>query len=110
MPTGRFGCIRHLLKDGKAKIVQYHPFTIQLLYASTEFVQPLELSVDSGSIYVGVSLKTEKKNDILLNMIFLQMRRIIMILVEHTEERGVIVCVTVLRVLIIVSHQSPKAG
>lgn len=32
MPTFRLGKVRHLLKDGKAKIVKHHPFTIQLLY------------------------------------------------------------------------------
>lgn len=30
MPTIRLGRVRHLLKDGKAKIIKHHPFTIQL--------------------------------------------------------------------------------
>lgn len=30
---------RLLLKDGKAKIYQYDPFTIQLCYATGEYVQ-----------------------------------------------------------------------
>lgn len=34
MPTFRLGKVRRLLKDGKAKIVKHHPFTIQLLYDS----------------------------------------------------------------------------
>lgn len=34
MPTIRLGKVRHLLKDGKAKIIKHHPFTIQLLYDS----------------------------------------------------------------------------
>lgn len=34
MPTFRLSKVRRLLKDGKAKIVKHHPFTIQLLYDS----------------------------------------------------------------------------
>ena len=30
MPTGRHGRVRHLLRDKKALIVNYHPFTVQL--------------------------------------------------------------------------------
>ena len=36
MPTIRLGRVRHLLKDGKAKIIKHHPFTIQLLFAPLE--------------------------------------------------------------------------
>ena len=36
MPTFRLGKVRRLLKDGKAKIVKHHPFTIQLLYKSSD--------------------------------------------------------------------------
>ena len=38
-----------------------HPFTIQLLYESTEYVQDLELTVDSGYIESGFSLKSENR-------------------------------------------------
>ena len=61
MPTNRCGHVRHLLKNGKAKIVSRHPFTIQLLYESGEHTQPLEIGVDSGYIHVGVSVKSERK-------------------------------------------------
>ena len=37
MPTFRPGRVRHLLKDGKAKIVKHQPFTIQLLYDSNNY-------------------------------------------------------------------------
>ena len=40
MPTFRLGKVRRLLKDGKAKIVKHHPFTIQLLYDSKTNTQP----------------------------------------------------------------------
>ena len=42
MPTFRLGKVRRLLKDGKAKIVKHHPFTIQLLYDSKTNTQPIE--------------------------------------------------------------------
>ena len=61
MPTNRCGHIRHPLKDGKAKIVSRHPFTIQLLYESWEYTQPLEIGVDSGYIHVGVSVKSRDR-------------------------------------------------
>ena len=61
MPTSRCGHVRHLLKDGKAKIVSRHPFTVQLLYESGEYTQPLEIGVDSGYVHVGVSVKSERR-------------------------------------------------
>lgn len=59
MPTFRLGKVRHLLKDGKAKIINHHPFTIQLLYDSTEYVQPIEACEDVGYNYIGISVKSE---------------------------------------------------
>ena len=61
MPTCRFGKVKHLLKSGKAKVVQRTPFTIQLLYQTTEFVQQVTLGVDAGSKTVGLSASTEQK-------------------------------------------------
>lgn len=46
-PTKRPGRVRHLLKEGKARIFCYDPFTIQLTYESTEFV-PVEVTVGIG--------------------------------------------------------------
>ena len=57
----RFRHVRHLLKNGKAEIVRRRPFTIRLLYPSTEYVQELELTIDSGYEYAGLSLKTERR-------------------------------------------------
>lgn len=61
MPTDRHGKVRHLLKDGKAKVVKRCPFTIQLLYESNTYTQELVLGVDAGSKVIGVSVTTEKK-------------------------------------------------
>ena len=61
MPTKRYRHVRILLKEERAKIVGRNPFTIQLLYDTPEIVQELELGVDSGYVFVGVSLKTAKE-------------------------------------------------
>ena len=61
MPTERHGKVRRLLNEGKAKVVKKLPFTIQLLYDSTEFIQPVTLGIDSGSKHVGVSVVANNK-------------------------------------------------
>jgi hypothetical protein len=63
MPTSRYGKVRRLLKENKAKVVKKTPFTIQLLYHSETYVQELTLGVDAGSKNIGISVssKTEEK-------------------------------------------------
>ena len=61
MPTSRHGKVRHLLKEGKAKVVKRTPFTIQLLYDSTNYTQPISLGVDAGSKVIGLSATTNTK-------------------------------------------------
>lgn len=61
MPTSRHGKVRKLLKQGLAKVVRREPFTIQLLYNTTTYTQPITVGVDIGSKVVGVSAITEKK-------------------------------------------------
>ncbi len=61
MPTDRHGKVRRLLKEGKAKVVKAKPFTIQLLYKTKEYIQPVTLGIDSGYTYIGFSAITEKK-------------------------------------------------
>ena len=57
MPTSRFGKVRRLLKEGKAKVVHREPFTIKLLYEpETDVVQECYCGVDTGSKYVGVAV------------------------------------------------------
>ena len=56
MPTSRFGKVRRLLRDRKAKVVKHCPFTIRLLYEpKTKIVQEVVLGVDTGSKHVGVA-------------------------------------------------------
>lgn len=61
MPTDRHGKVRRLLKTKKAKVVKRTPFTIQLLYVSTEYTQPLTLGVDAGSKHIGISVTSSNK-------------------------------------------------
>lgn len=61
MPTNRYGKVRHLLKDGKAVVVNRCPFTIKLMYESKTHTQPLTLGVDAGSKTIGLSVSSDKK-------------------------------------------------
>ena len=62
MPTSRFGKVRRLLKEGKAKVVKSCPFIIKLLYKpETHVVQECTLGVDTGSIYIGTAVYSEGK-------------------------------------------------
>ena len=61
MPTNRLGKVRHMLKDGRAIIYQRNPFTIQLTYETTEYVQPVELCQDTGYQHIGTSVKSESE-------------------------------------------------
>ena len=60
MPTKRYGKVRRLLKQNLAKVVNKCPFTIQLLYETTNNIQPINLGVDAGSKFMGISATTEK--------------------------------------------------
>ena len=61
MPTENHAKVRILLKQGKAKVVRRCPFTIQLLYSSTNYTQKVTLGVDSGSKHIGLSATTKDK-------------------------------------------------
>ena len=52
---------RHLLKAKRAKIINYEPFTIKLLFKCENKTQPITLGVDTGSKVVGLSATTSKK-------------------------------------------------
>ena len=61
MPTTRHGKVKHLLREGKAKVVKRCPFTIQLLYNNTNYAQPINLGIDAGSKHIGLSATTKEK-------------------------------------------------
>lgn len=52
---------RLLLKQQKAVIAKQMPFTIQLLYGSSGYKQPVSLGMDAGSKHVGIAAATEKE-------------------------------------------------
>lgn len=61
MPTKRYGKVRILLKQKKARVVKREPFTIQLLYKTTNYKQDINLGVDAGSKHMGLSATTSKE-------------------------------------------------
>src|SRR6266550_7960667 len=52
---------RLLLKEGKAKVVNMVPFTLQLLYGSSGYKQEVSLGIDAGAQNIGVSATTEQR-------------------------------------------------
>ena len=52
---------RLLLKEGKAKIVGYKPFIIQLLQATGETTQDVHLGVDTGAKHIGIAVTSGNK-------------------------------------------------
>jgi N6-L-threonylcarbamoyladenine synthase len=61
MPTHRHGKVRRLLEAGEARVIKKEPFTIQLLYDTTSYVQDLTLGVDAGSKTIGLSVSSESE-------------------------------------------------
>ncbi|MBO0348475.1 RRXRR domain-containing protein [Phormidium pseudopriestleyi FRX01] len=52
---------RILIKEGRAKIVDYNPFKIQLLYGTRGYTQPVTLGIDSGYENIGFSAVTKSE-------------------------------------------------
>jgi Restriction endonuclease len=61
MPTSRHGKVKHLLRSGKAVVVNRCPFTIKLTYNADTYTQPITLGIDAGSKKIGVSAVTATK-------------------------------------------------
>lgn len=62
MPTTRFGKVRRLLRDKKAKVIRSCPFTIKLLYEPESLVvQEVILGQDTGSKHVGTACVANNK-------------------------------------------------
>ena len=53
MPSYRYAHVRILLKGGMAKVIKTKPFTIKLLYETTEYTQPLYGGTDPGRTNIG---------------------------------------------------------
>lgn len=52
---------RKLLETGRAKIINYKPFTIQLLYPTGETKQEITVGVDLGAKHIGIAIKSQNK-------------------------------------------------
>ena len=52
---------RLLLKDGKAKIIGYKPFTIQLTTPTGETTQEVHIGVDTGAKHIGIAVTSDDK-------------------------------------------------
>lgn len=52
---------RLLLKEDRAVIYKYNPFTIQLTYATGETKQDCHIGIDTGSKHIGVAITSEDK-------------------------------------------------
>lgn len=52
---------RILLKEKKAKIYKYEPFTIQLLFPTGESKQEAEIGIDTGSKHIGFAMTSNEK-------------------------------------------------
>ncbi len=60
MPTRRFGKVRRLLREGQAKVVCRNPFTIQLLYETTHYTQPVRVGINPGNV-MGLAVVVDNK-------------------------------------------------
>lgn len=72
MPTNRHGKVKHLLKDGKAKVVKRCPFTIKLLYDSTNHTQNLTLGIDTGSGTIGTAVSDDNGNIVYMSKVIVR--------------------------------------
>jgi len=61
MPTKRYRKVRLWLKNNQAKVVRRKPFTVQLLFSTSEYKQKVTLGVDSGFKHIGLSAVAEKE-------------------------------------------------
>lgn len=52
---------RLLLKQGKANIIGYNPFTIQLNYATGEAKQDIHVGIDEGARHIGIAITSKNK-------------------------------------------------
>ncbi len=88
MPTKRHGKVRRLLKHGLAKVVRRDPFTIQLLYDTTTYTQPVTVGMDVGSKITGISAITENRELLSIEVKLRQdIRRLLLERREYRQNR-----------------------
>ena len=67
MPTKNHAKVRILLRLKRAKVIMRCPFTIKLLYDTTEYVQPLTTGIDTGSGTLASAVSDTKNNIIYMS-------------------------------------------
>ena len=72
MPTNRHGKVKHLLRQGKAKVIKRCPFTIKLLYETTSYTQDLTLGVDTGSGTFATAVSLDNGDIVYLSEVILR--------------------------------------
>jgi len=60
MPTNPANA-RIMLKQAKARVIHRTPFTIQLIYDTTEHIQPVTVGIDDGGINIGIAAVSNGK-------------------------------------------------
>ena len=53
---------RMLLKEEKARIIRYQPFTIQLTIPTGEAKQDIRVGIDLGAKHIGVAMTSERSS------------------------------------------------
>jgi hypothetical protein len=64
MPTKRYAKVRVLLKQKRAKVVMSKPFTIQLLYETTAYTQPIVAGYDPGRTHQSITAVKEETGEV----------------------------------------------
>lgn len=63
MPTKRFGNVRRMLKEKRDKVVQTKPFTIKLLFETTNYTEDLVLGIDTGRTNISITVSNENTGE-----------------------------------------------
>ena len=87
MPTCRYGHVRRLLKEKKARVVRREPFTIQLLYETTEYTQPLVMGIDPGACTIGMAVRRENGEIVFAGELTLRSRQVTEKMAERRMHR-----------------------
>ena len=88
MPTTRFGKVRRMLRDGKAKAVTTTQFTIQLTYEpATHVTQPLHGGTDPGRTNIGEAVIDDKGNILYLAHVESRNKQVPELMAERRQHR-----------------------
>lgn len=87
MPTCRYRHVRWLLKQKKARVVRREPFTIQLLYETTEYIQPLVSGIDPGTCTIGITVRRENGKILFAGELCLRSRQVTEKMTERRMHR-----------------------